>query len=165
MWNLPGTGLESLSPALAGGFLTTAPPQKSQSSFIFESGNFLKQSQCGVELEFPAGLKSFDNSIPVSFRVCPLPSLYAVCMQSVKMPWHPLTRSCHLTHALLLEFTSGIFEPSTATPERIAALPCPSSCWAPRDCPPDGNQDWFYYRQKQFLLPATHNCMETPACI
>ena len=29
MWDLPGPGLEPLSPALAGGFLTTAPPGKS----------------------------------------------------------------------------------------------------------------------------------------
>ena len=29
MWDLPGPGLESVSPALAGGFLTTAPPGKS----------------------------------------------------------------------------------------------------------------------------------------
>ena len=28
-WDLPGPGLEPLSPALAGGFLTTAPPGKS----------------------------------------------------------------------------------------------------------------------------------------
>ena len=28
MWDLPGPGLESVSPALAGGFLTTAPPGK-----------------------------------------------------------------------------------------------------------------------------------------
>ena len=28
MWNLPGPGLEPVSPALAGGFLTTAPPGK-----------------------------------------------------------------------------------------------------------------------------------------
>ena len=28
MWELPGPGLEPLSPALAGGFLTTAPPGK-----------------------------------------------------------------------------------------------------------------------------------------
>ena len=31
MWGLPGPGLEPVSPALAGGFLTTAPPGKSQS--------------------------------------------------------------------------------------------------------------------------------------
>ena len=29
MWDLPGPGLESVSPALAGGFLTPAPPRKS----------------------------------------------------------------------------------------------------------------------------------------
>ena len=28
MWDLPGPGLEPVSPALAGGFLTTAPPWK-----------------------------------------------------------------------------------------------------------------------------------------
>ena len=30
MWDLPGQGLEPMSPALAGGFLTTEPPGKSQ---------------------------------------------------------------------------------------------------------------------------------------
>ena len=30
MWDLPGPGLEPMSPALAGGFLTTAPPGKSR---------------------------------------------------------------------------------------------------------------------------------------
>ena len=30
MWDLPGPGLEPVSPALAGGFLTTAPPGKPQ---------------------------------------------------------------------------------------------------------------------------------------
>ena len=28
MWDLPGPGLEPVSPVLAGGFLTTAPPGK-----------------------------------------------------------------------------------------------------------------------------------------
>ena len=31
MWDLPGPGLEPVSPALAGGFLTTAPPRKIRS--------------------------------------------------------------------------------------------------------------------------------------
>ena len=30
MWDLPGPGLEPMSPALVGRFLTTAPPGKSQ---------------------------------------------------------------------------------------------------------------------------------------
>ena len=35
MWNLPGPGLETVSPALAGGFLTIAPPGKSQNHYVF----------------------------------------------------------------------------------------------------------------------------------
>ena len=36
MWDLPGPGHESVSPALAGRFLTTAPPGKPQINlFIF----------------------------------------------------------------------------------------------------------------------------------
>ena len=33
VWELPGPGLEPVSPALAGGFLTTAPPGKPWSQF------------------------------------------------------------------------------------------------------------------------------------
>ena len=32
MWTLPGPGTEPVSPALTGGFLSTAPPEKSCSS-------------------------------------------------------------------------------------------------------------------------------------
>ena len=35
MWDLPGPGLEPMSPALAGGFLTTVPPGKPQHPFFF----------------------------------------------------------------------------------------------------------------------------------
>ena len=34
MWDLPGPGLKPVSPALAGGFLTTAPPGKSGVAFV-----------------------------------------------------------------------------------------------------------------------------------
>ena len=34
MWDLPGPGLEPMSPALAGGFLTIAPPGKPQQAFL-----------------------------------------------------------------------------------------------------------------------------------
>ena len=37
MWDLPGLGLEPTSPALAGGFLTTAPAGKSQYVTDFKS--------------------------------------------------------------------------------------------------------------------------------
>ena len=35
MWDLPGPGLEPVFPALADGFLTAAPPGKSQDLFFF----------------------------------------------------------------------------------------------------------------------------------
>ena len=35
MWDLPGPGLEPVSPALAGGFLTTAPPGKSSYGYFY----------------------------------------------------------------------------------------------------------------------------------
>ena len=34
MWDLPGPGIEPVSPALAGGFLTTAPPGKSDGTVL-----------------------------------------------------------------------------------------------------------------------------------
>ena len=34
MWDLPGPGIEPVSPALAGGFLTTVPPGKPTNSFL-----------------------------------------------------------------------------------------------------------------------------------
>ena len=36
MWDLPGPGLEPVSPALADGFLTTAPPGKSRCRVYFQ---------------------------------------------------------------------------------------------------------------------------------
>ena len=35
MWDLPGPGLKPVSPALAGGFLTTAPPGKSLARHLY----------------------------------------------------------------------------------------------------------------------------------
>ena len=35
MWDLPGPGLEPVSPALAGGFLTIAPPEKPPEWYLF----------------------------------------------------------------------------------------------------------------------------------
>ena len=38
MWDLPGPGLEPMSPALAGRFLTTAPPRKPQKHGALTTG-------------------------------------------------------------------------------------------------------------------------------
>ena len=37
MWDLPRPGLEPVSPALAGGFLTAAPPGKPATKFLSDS--------------------------------------------------------------------------------------------------------------------------------
>ena len=39
MWDLPRPGIEPMSPALAGGFLTTGPPGKSSHSLFDEYPN------------------------------------------------------------------------------------------------------------------------------
>ena len=39
MWDLPGPGLEPMSPALAGGFLTTAPPGKPSTQVLLIEDN------------------------------------------------------------------------------------------------------------------------------
>ena len=37
MWDLPGPGLELVSPALAGGFLTTVPPGKPYRGILLQA--------------------------------------------------------------------------------------------------------------------------------
>ena len=77
-----------------------------ENGFIFESGNFLKQSQCGVELAFPAGGKSFDNSIPVSFRVCPLSFLCAVFYEESESTSRSVVSDSLLPHGLYSPWNS-----------------------------------------------------------
>ena len=44
MWDPPGPGLEPVSPALAGGFLTTAPPGKAH-GLLLTSTNSVARSR------------------------------------------------------------------------------------------------------------------------
>ena len=43
MWDLPGPGLEPVSPALAGGFPTTAPPGKSLEGYFLKTISLVLQ--------------------------------------------------------------------------------------------------------------------------
>ena len=52
MWDLPGPGLEPVSPALAGGFLTTAPPGKS-SHCVYCPYHILPTQCCQGEAAMP----------------------------------------------------------------------------------------------------------------
>ena len=45
MWDLPGPGLEPMSPVLAGGFLTTAPPGTSANMEV--DGKFYSDFESG----------------------------------------------------------------------------------------------------------------------
>jgi len=46
MWDSPGTGIESVSPALAGGFFTTEPAGKLQYQvFVFDSCSFTQKNK------------------------------------------------------------------------------------------------------------------------
>ena len=44
MWDLPGPGLHPVSPALAGGFLTIAPPGKPLDFYMSQVYNMIKSS-------------------------------------------------------------------------------------------------------------------------
>ena len=44
MWDLPGPKIEPVSPALAGGFLTTGPPRKSLPEAFLKSKKERKES-------------------------------------------------------------------------------------------------------------------------
>ena len=46
MWDLPGPGIEPVSPTLAGTFLSTVPPEESVKSL------FLSSSQISCEVDF-----------------------------------------------------------------------------------------------------------------
>ena len=65
MWDLPRPGLEPMSPVLAGGFPTTAPPGKSDTSFILNTVTRLRvrKSWCtpsaGPKIDIGFRLKKF----------------------------------------------------------------------------------------------------------
>ena len=115
MWDLPGPGLEPVSPALAGGFLTTAPPGKSlNGSFGCDMPGTFRQTclagQVGQEsLECPFGasplsmkwiisvygvyLWLFHPSIYLPIHLPTHPSIYPAIYPST----HPLIQFIHLS--------------------------------------------------------------------
>ena len=56
MWDLPGPGIEPMSPALAGGFLTIVPPGKSQHNCFYFYYFFIfwpHRAACGILVPQP----------------------------------------------------------------------------------------------------------------
>ena len=64
MWDLPGPGLKPVSPALAGGFLTTAPPGKSQDQDILK-GCYRKRNNSVTHTFRDAPLLSSNTRLPL----------------------------------------------------------------------------------------------------
>ena len=104
MWDLPGPGLKPVSPALAGGFLTTAPPRKPAHRNFLITLFYIASQQLCCENQF------------ISFTVLKSP-LYFICF-------------CRAITILFIHFvatrvTGGHFRPQT--PEGQKAL-WPSAC-------------------------------------
>ena len=141
MWNLPGPGpgIEPMSPALAGGFLTTGSPGKFYSSFCLQAYGI--QSRC----YFPVHLSSF---LPILFSVAmwllynrvtvgtfiPLGSLhslvgfiwgYVVCHHGSKGQSLPhLHHPTHVYLPRLLPFSSYLFPTGDQSPYILLYLFC-----------------------------------------
>ena len=72
MWDLPGSGLEPMSPALAGGFLTTAPPGKPYVLFLLSFLPILFHCLWPTQVE---GFNSQDYDAEIWFNL-----IYGSCM-------------------------------------------------------------------------------------
>ena len=58
MWDLPGPGLEPVSPALAGGFSTTAPPGKPPPILLMPPSGFFTEKEVSFSSHFNARIQS-----------------------------------------------------------------------------------------------------------
>ena len=63
MWDLPGLGLQPVSPALADGFLTTAPPGKPLSTYFYIIPGFRGVEGLVGGLKFPLTLWILNISV------------------------------------------------------------------------------------------------------
>ena len=116
MWHLPGPGLKPVSPALAGGFLTTAPPGKSlevgfEISFTStQSPSSTCKNSPRTSKTFPLGLTlpfQTPGHVPYSFNLVnsdllTLRSKYMLCSRAFKVHHphhiHSLLSSCSLSN-------------------------------------------------------------------
>ena len=49
MWDLLGSGIEPMSPAMTGGFFTPEPPGKPSRCFVFAFYSFFKKTLCSFK--------------------------------------------------------------------------------------------------------------------
>ena len=65
MWDLPGPGLEPVSPVSAGGFLTTAPPGKPTFLLYKYKMPILVELNLNNEFDKRMNLNSLTNNLPL----------------------------------------------------------------------------------------------------
>ena len=94
MWDLPRPGLEPVSPALAGGFLTTVPPGKpldgvSLAHFIDETAKAKEGSVVRPEVTKLASLEKGPQDQILTLHVSAFSPLSAIrsCLASLAMPY------------------------------------------------------------------------------
>ena len=92
MWDLPGPGLEPVSPALDGRFLTTAPPGKPFNFwyvFYFLSVNVVKKIIYSVRILKPINLwfTVFDRYFPIKFSLSRKCSFHIYSYYSLGSLW------------------------------------------------------------------------------
>ena len=88
MWDLPGPGLEPVSPALAGKFLTTVPPRNPWALFlesVLSSAPYVARSP-----DIPLGIYDIPQASPE----------WSFCHCSLLLPGPPIPYP-HLTYLLL----------------------------------------------------------------
>ena len=152
MWDLPGPGLKSVFLALAGGFLTTAPPGKSQNHFFFSVLNLwsvktLRLKACGLTILFFLNSrwqylftcsKNLNHSNDYRLRLFSLPpcrvkSVYLNCKTEDR-------NSLHVSIILLLKFWLKGYKSIWVKKKK-------KSIWV------DENYDFFYSRVERQAAP------------
>ena len=99
MWDLPGPGLKAVSPALAGGFLTTAPPGKSLYSVYFDLILVCQIQYLNEQLPESALQRVECNKWRGWFKISPSKvvlehCIYIFCLSFLLQPTSAFTFSC-----------------------------------------------------------------------
>ena len=108
MWDLPGPGLEPLSPLLAGRFLTTAPPGKPPCcSLLTRDLAFKEQRNSKLADWFSFSSWSWFNNFPQIFLCCK--SLGSLVFKALRWQWQAL-RAFPILLLWPLPFSSAEFK-------------------------------------------------------
>ena len=140
MWDLPGPGLEPVSPALAGGFLTTEPPGKSHCTFFFPTPVTHSHACSHLASRLPCSLGGVVNHRPPS-----LPGSRSGCSRLLSESCNPHPCFTHLGGFLYWRLWRGGLGPwplaghhrGTSIGPRVLSWPAVSAAmWGASPPPP-----------------------------